>query len=159
MSDVKPPVEKPVMEFSEEQINHMHKFGGERRMYPLPTILIVEDQPFSRNLIEGMLMRHYACYSASNVKQAISLYGEHIPCIVFLDIELPDGNGHDLAALIKKTDPDSFIVMVTANSYQSDVTRAVENKTQGFVVKPYSRQKIMTYIEKYTQERKLKKIG
>lgn len=159
MSDKEKAPDSVKLEFSAEQINNMQKFGGERRTYPLPTILIVEDQPFSRNLIEGMLMRHYACYSASNVKQAIALYAEHIPCIVFLDIELPDGNGHELAALIKKADPDSFIVMVTANSYQQDVTKAVENKTQGFVVKPYSRQKIMTYIEKYAQERKMKKLG
>ncbi|MEK6746058.1 MAG: response regulator [Pseudomonadota bacterium] len=148
-----------VLEFNEEQIQHMKKYGGERRMYTLPTILIVEDQTFSRNLIEGMLMRNYTCYSAANVKQAISLYAEHIPCIVFLDIELPDGNGHEFASLIKKHDPDSFIVMVTANSYEQDVARAVENKAQGFVIKPYSRQKIMLSIEKYVQERKLRKIG
>lgn len=147
------------IEFSEEQIKHMKKYGGERRMYTLPTILIVEDQNFSRNLIEGMLIRNYTCYSASNIQQAIELYAEHIPCMVFLDIELPDGSGHEFAALVRKYDPDSFIVMVTANSYESDVARAVENKAQGFVVKPYSRQKIMLAVEKYIQGRKSKKTG
>lgn len=151
------PAYKP--EFTEVQLENMKKYGNERRMYPLPTILIVEDQSFSRNLIEGMLIRNYACYSAHTLKQATALYAEHIPCIVFLDIELPDGNGHDLAALIKKHDPDSFVVMVTGNSTQKDVTIAVGNNAQGFIIKPYSRQKIMVAIEKYIQMRKTQKIG
>ncbi len=145
------------LEFTEEQIQHMKKFGNERRMYTLPTILIVEDQNFSRSLMEGMLIRNYTCYSASNVEQALELYAEHIPCMVFLDIELPDGNGHEFAALVKEYDPDSFIVMVTANNYEKDVSLAIKNKAQGFVVKPYSRQKIMVCIDKYIHERKSKK--
>lgn len=144
------------LEFTVEQIHRIKKYGGERRTYASPTILIVEDQNFSRNLMEGMLIRNYICYSAPNVEQALALYAEHIPSIVFLDIELPDGNGHEFAALIKKHDPDSFIVMVTANNYEKDVSLAVKNNAQGFVVKPYSRQKIMTGIEKYIQIRKSK---
>lgn len=145
------------LEFSEEQIRHIKKFGNERRMYVQPTILIIEDQPFSRGLMEGMLSRTYTCYSASNIEHALALYAEHIPCMVFLDIELPDANGHDFAALVNKYDPQSFIVMVTANNYQKDVIRAAENKAQGFIVKPYSRQKIITAIDKYLERKSKKK--
>ena len=160
INDIKP-AEEAVdkvfkVEFTEEQISHIKKFGNERRTYPVPTILIVEDQNFSRSLLEGMLGRSNPCYAAANVQQAIALYAEHIPSIVFLDIELPDAVGHEFAALLKKHDPNNFVVMVTANNYTKDVALAQENNAQGFIVKPYSRQKIITAIDKYL-ERKLKK--
>ena len=144
------------LEFSDEQIQHIKKYGNERLTCKVPTILIVEDQEFSRKLMEGLLNKTYVCYSAANAREALELYAEHIPCIMFLDIELPDCNGHDFAAFIKKNDPASFIVMVTANNYVKDVTRSCENKVDGFIAKPFSKQKIVAGIEKYINERKLK---
>lgn len=144
------------LEFTDEQLQNIKKYGNERLTCKVPTILIVEDQEFSRKLMEGLLNKSYVCYTAANAQEALELYAENIPCIVFLDIELPDCNGHDLAAFIKKNDPASFIVMVTANNYAKDVTRSCENKVQGFVVKPYSKQKIVAGIEKYVNGRKLK---
>lgn len=135
--------------FTEEQTSHIKRYGAERRTLKIPSILIVEDQEFSRKLLEGMLRRDYTCYCAANAEQALALYAEHLPCIVFLDIELPDANGHDLAGFLKKIDPASFIVMVTANHYENDVKRAQENNVQGFIAKPYSKQKISDAIEKY----------
>lgn len=139
--------------FTAAQLEHIKRYGAERKTFKVPTILIVEDQEFSRNLLHGMLSKIYPCYSAVNAEEALQLYAEHIPCIVFLDIELPDMNGHDLAAFLKQQDPDSFIAMVTANHYDKDVKRALENKVQGFVAKPYSKQKILDVIAKYTQTR------
>lgn len=144
-------------EFTDAQIAYIKKWAVERRTLAVPSILIVEDQPFSRNLLEGMLKRDYACYSASNAEKAVALYAEQVPCIVFLDVELPDMNGHDLAAFIKKYDPASFIVMVTANNFEKDVVRSKENNVQGFIAKPFSREKISLYVQKYLQDRKVKK--
>lgn len=142
---------------TDEQIAYIQRWSVERRTLAVPNILVVEDQTFSRSLLEGMLKKSYDCHSAANAEQAIELYAEHVPCITFLDIELPDMSGHDLAAFIKKYDPSSFIVMVTANNYQKDVARSRDNNVQGFIAKPFSRQKVMAYIDKYIFEHKSKK--
>jgi len=135
--------------FTDAQLRHIKKHAAERRTLKVPTILIVEDQDFSRSLLKGMLNKIYECYCAATAEQAVALYAEHIPCITFLDIELPDANGHDVAALIKRHDPESFVVMVTANHYEKDVALARTNKVQGFIVKPYSKQKIMEAVRKF----------
>lgn len=141
------------LSFTKEQLLRIRQFNSERRLLPIPTVLVVEDQNFSRSLMEGMLRRNYICSSAANAGEAIELYGEHPPCVTFLDIELPDMNGHDLAAFLKKHDPESFIVMVTANNYEKDVIQACMNNVQGFVAKPFSKAKITQYIDKYLQGR------
>jgi len=139
--------------FTEEQLQHIKKYAIERRTYEKPTILIVEDQEFSRKLLGGMLDRDYVHYCAANAEQAVALYAEHVPCITFLDIELPDANGHDLAAFVKRHDPESFVVMVTGNNYEKDVALAQENKVQGFIAKPYSKKKIVDAIQKFMNRR------
>ena len=112
-------------------------------------ILIVEDQSFSRKLLAGMFMWDYKCHSAANATQAIELYALHSPEITFLDIELPDANGHEIAHLFKKNDPDSYLVMVTANNYVNDLNLAKENKVDGFIIKPFSKQRILDSIQNY----------
>lgn len=142
-----------ILSFTKEQMTNIRKFSRERKALAIPTVLVVEDQDFSRKLLEGMLRRNYICSSASNAKDALALYAEQPPCVVFLDIELPDINGHDIAAFIKKHDPDSYVVMVTANNYEKDVMQARHNNVQGFVAKPFSKAKITECVDKYMQNR------
>lgn len=138
-----------VIAFTDEQSQLIQKFARERRTLSEPTILIVEDQYFSRKLLEELVRRYYQVYSASNIEEAIELYAQHIPCIVFLDIDLPDGSGHAFAREVRRCDPGVFIVMITANNSMSDVDVAVNNKVQGYIVKPFNKKRIFEFIDKW----------
>lgn len=140
--------------FQSHQLEKLRFGVRERKTLALPTVLIVEDQLFSRQILKEMLRRHYTCYEASTAQEAIELYADHAPHVVFLDIELPDMDGHNLATLIKTHDQDSYIVMVTANHYVKDIEAARANKVQGFIAKPYNKQKILTAIENYIKLQK-----
>jgi len=119
-----------------------------------PVVLVVEDQLFSRSLMLNVLGRIYKVFSAENANEAMKLYLEYAPDIVFLDIELPGSNGHDFASLINTFDKQAFIVMVTGSNLVEDIKRAKENNVKGFIVKPYSKQKILDSIQRFVQERK-----
>lgn len=119
-----------------------------------PEVLIVEDQAFSRTLMKGILIDKYKFHVAKNGAEAISLYAQLAPDITLLDVELPDMNGHDIAKFIRRIDPAAWIIMVTGNHYQSDVIAAKENKVQGFIVKPYNKQKILEMMDIYNQHKK-----
>jgi len=140
-------------QFSNEQLWMLHKTIPLRRFKKMPDILIVDDQAFSLKLLMGLLEDQYPCHTARTGAEAIAAYAEYAPCIALLDVELPDISGHALAALFKKYDPDSFIVMVTGNNYVSDVVAANTNKVQGFVVKPFNKQKIFSRVEAYLERR------
>lgn len=119
-----------------------------------PQILIVEDELFAQRLLAAQFDHNFRCDIAADAEQAAELYAEHAPDISFLDIELRGVDGHTLAALFKKHDPDGFIVMVTGNHFVKDVEAAKANGVQGFIVKPYSRQKIMVAVEAFLSRRK-----
>lgn len=135
-----------------EQVDLFHATACERKNRINPEILIVEDQVFSVKMLLGLLDNKFKTHTAVNAEMALKLYCTNAPDIVFLDIELPDANGHDLAVAIYKLDAQGFIVMVTGNHYAKDVARAKVNGAKGFIVKPYSKQKIMEAIQKFQRE-------
>jgi CheY-like chemotaxis protein len=112
-------------------------------------ILVVEDQLFSRKILQELLQKDYVVDAAATSKDGMKLYLENAPDIVLLDIELADESGHTLAKFIKSIDPASFIIMVTANNSVEDVALAKSNQVNGFIVKPYNKSKIYDGIDKY----------
>lgn len=144
--------------FPTESLRTLRAATARRTARMKPEFLIVEDQDFSRRLLLGLFASSYLCHTARNAQEAVELYTEHAPDITFLDIELPDGTGHALAELFKKHDPDSYIVMVTANNYVKDVEAAKANKVEGFIIKPYNKQKIMGAVDVFLNRKKRKSV-
>jgi two-component system chemotaxis response regulator CheY len=144
-----PEQKKAIAEFSENQKVLLKHAILHRNKRAETAVLIIEDQAFSRMLMLNVLGKRYPCYTAKDGKEAIDKYSVVAPNVVFLDIELPDLNGHDLAKLFKNTDPNAHIVMVTANNYTKDVLLAKDNGAEGFIIKPYNKQKILESIDNY----------
>lgn len=112
-------------------------------------ILVVEDEPFSRSLVTKTL-KGYELLTAKNGTEALQTYALNFPDIVFLDIIMPDINGHQVLHEIVKHDPEAYIIMLSANSYKEDVLSAVGDGAKGFIVKPFTKEKLNEHIEKYT---------
>ncbi len=121
------------------------KRGGRSK----PEIMIVEDVEITRKLLRAIIGNQYVCHMAADGAEAIKLYTENAPDIVFLDIELPDCSGHELASLFGKNDPDAYLIMATANHYESDINAAKENKVKGYAVKPLTLEKIKKFLDNY----------
>lgn len=126
------------------QFSRLNRLGRNK-----PEILIVEDMEPSRKLLKALIGNAYKCHAAADAAEATDLYIQHAPDVVFLDIELPDGNGHDLACLFNEFDPDSYIIMATAQNYEQDVNIAIENKVKGYIIKPLNLDKILKCMDNY----------
>lgn len=115
-----------------------------------PVALVVEDQGFSRKLLFGILSGTFDVHLAANAHDGWEMFLDTAPDISFLDIELNDVNGHELASYIRLIAPDTYVVMVTGNNSIDDVMLAKQNKVNGFIAKPFSKQKIIECLEKRT---------
>lgn len=127
----------------------------QRAFRKTPHFLIVEDQAFSRTLLTSILKDH-TCYTSENAGEALIQYMEKCPDIVLLDVELPDVNGHILAKMLNKLDPNAYIVMVTGNKYERDIVAAKENNVKGFIVKPFKKEAILSVVDQFLKNRKKK---
>ena len=110
-------------------------------------ILIIEDNDFLRDIFMTTLGKEHVVETAKNAKEGWTLYMKKNPDIVFLDILLPDGNGHDLAYRIKERTPKTFVVMATASNSSNDKEEAALNHVDGFVTKPFDKKKIDDIID------------
>ena len=112
------------------------------------SVLVVEDNETFLELAIRMLQPH-KCYAARTAEQAMAIYAEREPEVVFLDIGLPDKNGHEVLEWIKQQNSQAFVVMLTGSKAVEDVKHAAKAGVAGYVVKPLSRQKVKESLDKY----------
>lgn len=116
--------------------------------------LVVDDVSSVREFLRQSLI--HLGVSGDNISEAatgekaLELYRNQIPDIVFLDIELPDLGGHEVLKQIKSIKSNAFVVMVSAHSTVENVKEAISSGASGFIVKPFSPQKITTILNKYS---------
>ncbi|WMN59503.1 response regulator [Pseudoalteromonas xiamenensis] len=121
------------------------------------SILIVDDVGTVRSFLHQTLT-HLGIDNvreASTATQCVKACEERHFDIVFLDIELPDGDGKDLIARLSEIIPDVNVVMVSAHSTVENVKDAIERGAKGFVVKPFSPKKIAAMLKKFYPELEL----
>ena len=116
-------------------------------------ILVVEDDPFSRQLIMATL-KEYETSNAGDGKEAMKAYALYAPDIVFLDIEMPGINGLDVLKEIIKVDANAFVVMLTSHTDAAIVKQSVAEGAKGYIAKPFSKEKIFQYINLFAKKGK-----
>lgn len=115
------------------------------------TVLVVEDEPVMRERLVDMLYNAGAtdvteCESVASGRKAFDSGKFNI---ILLDLGLPDGDGHELMKEFKKARDGQHIVLVTADDSIDSIQRAISAGANGYVVKPYSQEKILDVINNY----------
>ena len=81
-------------------------------------------------------------------KEAVELYRQLKPDIVFLDVMMPEYDGLYALEKIKEINPNAIVVMVTADISQKTEQRLKELKACSIVYKPFDIQQILEQIDK-----------
>jgi len=112
-------------------------------------VLIVDDEPDICFLLDRILhKRNLKTGFAYNLAEAARVMYSDRPSLVFLDNNLPDGQGIDFIPYLKRHYPNTRVIMVTANDSVSDKTRAFQKGADGFLSKPLSLDLINRTLDK-----------
>jgi len=112
-------------------------------------ILAVDDEPLALRSIEGAILEAYpdalikSFTMTSEALQELTEKG-YRPDAVFLDIEMPDMTGVELAKRVKDICPRTNIIFVTA--YSQYAMQAMQERPSGYVLKPATADKIRDEI-------------
>jgi len=114
------------------------------------TILIIDDEPEIRNLMEEILSEEgYKTFSAESAQNAEQIIAAHQIDLVYLDIWMPGTDGVDLLKKLTKTNNlKAPIIMISGHA---TIKTAVETTRLGafdFIEKPLSIEKLLTSAEK-----------
>lgn len=119
---------------------------------PELVILIVEDHMLFTKDVKHALPEH-AVFFARSLEEAKLLYDKHLPDVVFLDIDLPDGNGFEMLDWLHDHEQESYVVMLTGSKVATDVALAQQKGAKGYIIKPFTKSKIEKYIGEYFEFR------
>lgn len=101
-------------------------------------VLISDDSVLARKQLKDIL-KQYGCncfLEASNGQEAIDLYKEHRPELVFLDIVMPVKDGVSAIKEIKSIDSSADIIIVSSVGTQAHLKAAILEGARDFVQKP-----------------------
>lgn len=113
-----------------------------------PELMMIEDDSFSRRLVENVLQKKYALTSLADANHALDTYARIAPDLLFLDINLPDVTGHELLERLLTIDPEAHVIMLSGNADQANIVEAMRKGAKGFIAKPFTKEKLFQYIER-----------
>ena len=109
-------------------------------------ILIVEDEPPIRRLLRATLgANDYRVLEAGTGAEAVSALRHHRPDLVLLDLGLPDIDGLQLIADIRKLGPVPIVVLSSRGDEAAKVA-ALDAGADDYVTKPFGADELLARI-------------
>jgi len=131
---------------------------------PPISILLADDEFATVAILANVLAKKYPnfpIYTAENGKTAFELFKSNQPNIVITDVNMPEMNGVQMAAIIRSIDPSTKFIFLTGNSGKDHLR---DHDGEGFevehyIVKPVRFGLLFAAIEQSISEIERKVIG
>ncbi|MYL71319.1 response regulator [Halobacillus litoralis] len=112
-------------------------------------VLIVEDDRKISNLISIYLANEgYSVKQAYDGEEGRTLYLQHRPCLLILDLMLPKWSGEELCRFVKKDSEDPpGVIMLSAKGTTEDRITGLRLGADDYMTKPFSPEELMAHVE------------
>ena len=126
-------------------------------------ILIVDDISIMRKTLKDILAEHcnidpVNLIEANDGADAVFMYRETKPDVVFLDITMPDMNGKEVIEKIKAIDPEPVIIMCSGSGDKANVIECIRAGAKDYVRKPVTRERVLDALLKIEGDVIVKKL-
>lgn len=102
-------------------------------------VLIVDDEPAILTTLGGILSDEgYETVTTTSGEEALTLYRERRPAVVFLDIWLADRDGLETLQSLREIDPAAAVVMMSGHGTTSTAVKAIKIGAFDYLEKPLS---------------------
>ena len=123
-------------------------------------ILVIDDNPDIRTLVSGILKdQNFSVRTAANYDQAIFELNKKLPDLAIIDIKLDktDKDGIDLLKFVTKKDKFTPVIMISGHATVQIAVEATRLGAYEFIEKPFSKEKILNYVNRALESSELKK--
>lgn len=121
---------------------------GKNFVTPKATILVVDDEPDVRDVLEEYLVAHgYAAIGAGNAEAAKDLAARHAIDLALLDIHMPGEDGLSLARHLRERHAALAIVMLTCAGTVIDRIVGLEMGADDYIAKPFDPRELVARVK------------
>ncbi len=119
-------------------------------------ILIVDDEQRVRRSLHRILgSAGYQCREAGDVAAALEILERETVALVLSDIRMPGQSGLELVEHIKKLEPQTVCITVTAVDKTAVAVDALSRGAYAYVIKPFDMNEILIQVESALRRRRL----
>lgn len=125
---------------------------GLRQGQAIPRVLVVEDGEENRALLVRLLERAgFDVREAVNGQEAVALFGEFRPAVVFMDIRMPVMDGVEATRWIRMGEggDSAAIIALSAHGLLEERERVLASGFDAFVSKPYRAREIFDVMARH----------
>jgi DNA-binding NtrC family response regulator len=114
-----------------------------------PSILVVEDEPKLRRLVELHLADEgYPVESAGDAEAGIKLLNKNSFGLVLTDLRLPGMTGLDFLKAVKQANEEIPVVIMTAHGTVESAVEAMKAGASNYILKPFSLAELALVVRK-----------
>ena len=114
--------------------------------------LVVDDSKISRKwlieMIPKKIVENAEIIEGCNGEEAIALYDQHKPDVVFLDITMPVVDGFEALKRIRFINPEALVVMISADRQKSTKEKVLSLGASALISKPIDEEEFRTTLLK-----------
>ncbi|MBP7408785.1 MAG: response regulator transcription factor [Flavobacteriales bacterium] len=115
--------------------------------------VMVDDEQEARSVLRSMLQRHapevMIVAEASSIAQAIGVLNEHKPQLLFLDVQMPGGDGFELLNQLGTWDFD--VIFITGSQHHA--IQAIRFSALDYLMKPVLGDELRAAIDRHLAKR------
>ena len=124
--------------------------------------LIVDDDFFSRRILQSIFASYGECHIAVDGKEALFAFNQALAeespyDVICLDIMMPEMNGQEVLKTIRQIEEkknlfgkDSVkVIMVTALDDSDNIKLAFREQCESYLIKPISKSKLIKILEDF----------
>lgn len=113
-------------------------------------ILVVEDDPSLREaIVDSLMLKGHLVQEACNGVEAVKVIAQSSLDMVLSDINMPEMDGLELLAHVKKNQPWLPMILMTAYGDVGQAVKAMQLGANDYLMKPFEVQELLTLINKY----------
>ncbi|MDO9463953.1 MAG: response regulator [bacterium] len=119
-----------------------------KKQKKIKNILIIDDEKDLCSLLsDALIQRNYNVSIANTKREAMAYLKKKSPDLVLLDLKLPDGDGIKILPRIKRVNPETVVIVISA--YGSEESRQMAKKGGAFtfINKPFTEEDILRSIK------------
>ena len=112
-------------------------------------IMVVDDEPDITDIVQTFLSGHgYQVITENNPHKVIEKAKNFHPNLILLDIMMPDVDGYDICAALKKEKEftNTPIVFLTGKDRSEDMGRSFKAGGDMFIKKPFSCERLLEIV-------------
>jgi len=139
-------------------LNAIKQEDEEAEIIEVIKALVIDDSALDQFILKKMLLNYgFNVCIASTENEAVEMFVEYQPDIVFMDLHFPDTNGYDLTKILKKLSQDNYVpvIFVTGTTDDESLGKCLESGGDDFIVKPIKENLLKAKINSLLRVKKM----